>query len=86
MDSHAQLEIREYATAMGEKIVQPLFPLVWEAFRDYRQGAMFLTRLDTELIARLMARLAAAGKTTGGDELHGRAGPDLGRHGPQPRA
>ena len=68
MDSHAQLEIREYATAMGEKIVQPLFPLVWEAFRDYRQGAMFLTRLDTELIARLMSRLAAAGKTTGGDE------------------
>lgn len=67
MDSHAQLEIREYATAMGEKIVQPLFPLVWEAFRDYRQGAMFLTRLDTELIARLMARLAAAGRTTADD-------------------
>lgn len=67
MDSHAQLEIREYATAMGEKIVQPLFPLVWEAFRDYRQGAMFLTRLDTELIARLMSRLAAAGRSIGDD-------------------
>jgi len=47
--------------------VQPLFPLVWEAFRDYRQGAMFLTRLDTELIARLMSRLAAAGRSTGDD-------------------
>src|SRR4029079_18437358 len=36
MDSHAQLEIRQYATTIGERIVQPLFPLVWEAFVDYR--------------------------------------------------
>lgn len=61
MDSHAQLEIREYATTMGQQIVRPLFPLVWEAFIDYRMEAMFLTRLDREVIVRLMARLAAAG-------------------------
>ncbi len=36
MDSHAQLEIRQYATTIGQQIVQPLFPLVWEAFVDYR--------------------------------------------------
>lgn len=53
MDSHAQLEIRQYAQTIGEKIVQPLFPVVWEAFLDYRMQAMFLTRLDTEVIARL---------------------------------
>ncbi|MGC3969622.1 MAG: FAD-dependent thymidylate synthase [Pirellulales bacterium] len=64
MDSHAQLEIRDYATAIGEGIVSKLFPLVWEAFKDYRQHAMFLTRLDVELIARLTARVAAAGKST----------------------
>jgi thymidylate synthase (FAD) len=68
MDSHAQYEIRNYATAIGEKIVQPLFPLVWEAFVDYRLEAMYLTRLDREIIARLIQRLAAAGKTRGTEE------------------
>ena len=36
MDSHAQWEIREFATTIGRQIVQPLFPMVWEAFEDYR--------------------------------------------------
>jgi thymidylate synthase (FAD) len=62
MDSHAQWEIREYAATIGQKIVQPLFPLVWEAFVDYRLEGLFLSRLDRELIARLMTRLAAAGR------------------------
>ncbi|QDT65907.1 FAD-dependent thymidylate synthase [Calycomorphotria hydatis] len=53
MDSHAQLEIREYSKTIGEQIVKPLFPVVWEAFEDYRQGSMFLTRLDREVITRL---------------------------------
>ena len=55
MDFHAQLEIREYATAIGEQIVKPLFPVVWEAFLDYRMQAMSLTRLDKEVIQRLAA-------------------------------
>src|SRR5690606_12567920 len=50
MDPHAQKEIRDYATVIGEKIVAPLFPLVWEAFEDYRLGAMTLSRLDIEMI------------------------------------
>lgn len=53
MDSHAQLEIRQFATTIGEKIVKPLFPIAWEAFQDYRANAMFLTRLDVEVIQRL---------------------------------
>ena len=53
MDSHAQLEIRQYATTLGEQIVAPLFPLVWEAFLDYRMQSMSLTRLDTGVIQRL---------------------------------
>ena len=56
MDSHAQQEIRDYATTIGEQIVQPLFPVVWEAFQDYRVGGSFLTRLDVEVIRRLMDR------------------------------
>lgn len=33
MDSHVQLEIRNYATTIGEKIVAPLFPIVWSVPR-----------------------------------------------------
>jgi thymidylate synthase (FAD) len=54
MDDHAQQEIRDYASAIGEQIVAPLFPLVWEAFLDYRHGAMEMTRLDRGVIERLM--------------------------------
>ena len=68
MDTHAQEEIRNYATAIGEQIVQPLFPLVWEAFVDYRLKATYLTRLDRELISRLIDRLAAAGRSRGSAE------------------
>lgn len=54
MDSHAQKEIRDYARSIGENIVAPMFPLVWEAFEDYRMESMFLTRLDRGVIERLM--------------------------------
>ena len=54
----AQWEIRQYAATIGREIVQPLFPLVWEAFVDYRQEALHLSRLDREVVARL----AAAGR------------------------
>ena len=48
MDSHAQLEIREYATTIGEQIIKPLFPVVWEAFEDYRMGSTSSLRLRTK--------------------------------------
>lgn len=57
MDAHAQFEIREYARTIGEQIVQPLFPLTWEAFADFRLEGMTLTRLDRQLIRRLIDRL-----------------------------
>ncbi|APZ95609.1 FAD-dependent thymidylate synthase [Fuerstiella marisgermanici] len=63
MDSHAQLEIRNYATAIGEQIVAPLFPIVWEAFQDYRMQSMFLTRLDVGVVQRLTSHAAKAGLT-----------------------
>ncbi len=61
MDSHAQLEIRKYAQAIGEEIVAPLFPIVWEAFMDYRMQSTFLTGIDVGVIQRLTANAAAAG-------------------------
>jgi len=60
MDEHAQQEIRDYATAIGEKIIQPLFPVVWEAFVDYRMQGLFLTRLDQGVIQRLMQNSEAS--------------------------
>jgi len=68
MDSHAQWEIREYARTIGEQIVQPLFPLVWEAFVDYRMDGLFLTRLDREVIKKLMQRVQAAGRSQATEE------------------
>ena len=54
MDSHAQLEIRLYANAIGS-IVEKLFPVAYQAFLDYRFNAMNLTALDQAVIS-LVAR------------------------------
>lgn len=62
MDPHAQLEIREYSATIGRKIVQPLFPAVWEAFEDYRLQATGLSRLEMGCIQRLMQHAAANGR------------------------
>lgn len=51
MDAHAQSEIRAYATVIGEEVVARWVPLVWEAFVDYRQGALSLSRLEREVLA-----------------------------------
>ena len=64
MDAHAQKEIRDYATTIGEQIVKPLFPIVWEAFEDYRIGAMSLSRLDLGVIGRLLAGAQHGGSGT----------------------
>ncbi len=65
MDPHAQIEIRDYARTIGEQIVARWVPVVWEAFRDYRLGALSLSRLDREVLGPLgrgdhAATLAAA--------------------------
>jgi len=68
MDHHAQYEIRMYAKTLGEQIVKPLFPIVWEAFVDYRLEGLSLTRLDQGVVRRLMARLVTRGVGQGGEE------------------
>lgn len=54
MDGHAQKEIRDYATVIGEQIVKPLFPNTWEAFEDYRLNAYTLSRMEIKLIQVFM--------------------------------
>jgi thymidylate synthase (FAD) len=68
MDEHAQKEIRDYAYTIGQQIVAPLFPTVWQAFLDYRRGSTELTRLDAGVIARLMGAAHAAHKSPPFDE------------------
>jgi thymidylate synthase (FAD) len=53
MEAHAQLEIREYATTIGERIVARWVPLAWEAFLDYRRGGTRLSRAESAIIAAI---------------------------------
>jgi thymidylate synthase (FAD) len=52
-DEHAQYEIQQYAKTIGE-IVSRWVPLTWEAFADYRLGSVCLSRLEADLISRLL--------------------------------
>lgn len=49
MDSHAQLEIREYAKAMFD-MIKPIVPMTMEAFEDYQLGAITLSRLEVDAL------------------------------------
>lgn len=49
MDSHAQHEIQVYGNVMGQ-IVKDAFPIVWEAFEDYRLNAITLTGLEVGIL------------------------------------
>jgi thymidylate synthase (FAD) len=52
-DSHAQAEIRAYATLIAEQVVSRWVPLTWEAYLDYRAGGLLLTRAEREIAACL---------------------------------
>jgi thymidylate synthase (FAD) len=60
MDSHAQYEIRQYATLIGEEIVARWVPCAWEAFRDYRLNALHLSGPEIQLLRLLIQRDPAA--------------------------
>ncbi len=51
MDAHAQLEIRDFATIIGDEIVSKWVPYTWEAFLDYRVQSMSLTQYDKKIIS-----------------------------------
>jgi flavin-dependent thymidylate synthase len=50
MDGHAQQEIRDYATVIGEQVVAKWCPFAWEAFKDYQFHSVGLTRLEQAVI------------------------------------
>jgi len=49
MDAHAQLEIREYASAMFA-LLEPIVPITMEAWRDYELDSVRLTKLEVEAV------------------------------------
>lgn len=55
MDSHAQEEIRAYATVIGEEFVAKLFPMVWEAFQDYVLNSIRLSAPEIRVVSDIMA-------------------------------
>lgn len=55
MDSHAQQEIRNYASVIGMKIVAVWVPHVWEAFCDYRKDALRLSSIEQKVIRALVS-------------------------------
>lgn len=50
MDSHAQKEIRQYATVIGENIIKVWMPTTWDAFLDYRMNNISISAIDKIMI------------------------------------
>jgi len=50
MNSHAQYEIRAYATIIGNEIVKKWCPIAWEAFEDYRLNAFNLSEIEVNVL------------------------------------
>lgn len=63
-DAHAQYEIRAYAEAMLET-VRAWVPLSYEAFTDYRQGAVTLSAQMLGLVRRMLAGEAVEQASSG---------------------
>lgn len=54
MDVRAQTEIREYANVIGDQIVARWMPIAWEAFVDYRQHSLQLSRIEASVVEALI--------------------------------
>jgi thymidylate synthase (FAD) len=50
MDLLAQEEIRTYAGVIGNEIVARWCPLAWEAFLDYQQKGLALSKMEVQII------------------------------------
>jgi thymidylate synthase (FAD) len=69
MDAHAQQEIRQYATIIGQDIVARWCPVAWEAFLEYHLGALHMSATEARVFGLLstgrqeeaLAELAKAG-------------------------
>jgi len=63
-DAHAQFEIRVFADAMLDT-VKAWVPMTFEAFRDYRLGAVMLSAQMLGIVQRMLAGEAVAQEGSG---------------------
>jgi thymidylate synthase (FAD) len=54
MDSHAQFEIRSYASVIGNEIVAKWCPIAWEAFMEYRMNSTLFSAVEITLLRDLI--------------------------------
>ena len=54
-DEHAQMEIRQYATVIGEEIVSEWCPIAWAAFVDYRLKASVFSSIEWNLLRVILS-------------------------------
>jgi thymidylate synthase (FAD) len=60
MDEHAQSEIRQYASTIGQEIVSKWCPITWEAFLDYKKNSVTLSSQEIEIIRLVVSNDASA--------------------------
>jgi thymidylate synthase (FAD) len=53
MDSHAQDEIRQFATTIGYEIVAKWCPDAWDAFLDYQMDSIALSKIERKILTLL---------------------------------
>ncbi len=54
MDDHAQFEIRSYAKIIGNEIVSRWCPIAWNAFKEYRMGALNISTLEQQILKQII--------------------------------
>lgn len=62
MDSHAQYEIRSYATIIGNEIVSQWCPLSWEAFKTYRLNSFNLSEIEIDVLKKFISNKPSEAK------------------------
>ena len=55
MDTHAQTEIRQYATVIGNRIVAEWCPIAWSAFVDYRLQAKVCSNIEWKILRAILS-------------------------------
>ena len=55
MDAHAQLEIRSYATVIGEEVVRKWCPIAWDAFVDYQLNSARFSDKELKMLVYIQS-------------------------------
>ncbi len=56
MDSHAQFEIRQYATLIGQEIVSKWVPITWEAFTDFSINSTEFSGVEMQILKKIIEK------------------------------